>query len=137
MEFPAVLLNVLTGQIESEFHQFVRPTNDPVLSSYCRELTGITQQQVDRAKPFPEVFQSFKQWLEGIIGQKHLIFYTKENLGRNIGQNATFASWSNWDLGECFEMEMKRHQMVRPICMAVWVDFQDEYGVCKDKTFCI
>lgn len=43
VEFPAVLLNTSTGEIESEFHSYVQPQEHPILSKFCTELTGITQ----------------------------------------------------------------------------------------------
>lgn len=43
VEFPAVLLNTKTGEVESEFHTYVQPQEHPVLSDFCTELTGITQ----------------------------------------------------------------------------------------------
>lgn len=43
VEFPAVLLNTSTGDIESEFHTYVQPQEHPTLSEFCTELTGITQ----------------------------------------------------------------------------------------------
>ncbi|CAC5366694.1 ERI2 [Mytilus coruscus] len=43
IEFPAVLLNTSTGKIESEFQFYVQPQEQPTLSEFCRQLTGITQ----------------------------------------------------------------------------------------------
>ena len=43
VEFPAVLLNTSTGEVESEFHTYVQPQEHPILSDFCTELTGITQ----------------------------------------------------------------------------------------------
>lgn len=43
VEFPAVLLNTSTGEVESEFHAYVQPQEHPILSEFCTELTGITQ----------------------------------------------------------------------------------------------
>lgn len=128
-EFPAVLLNVTTSQIESEFRQFVRPTNHPKLSPFCLRLTGITQQQVDQAQSFPEVFRDFMQWLDDITARKQLVFYTKENVGRSVGQNATFSSWASFDLRHYFQLEMRYHRLTRPDSMTVWVDFEVEYKV--------
>lgn len=128
-EFPAVLLNIATGQVESEFHQFVRPTNYPMLSDYCRQLTGITQQKIERSNPFPEVFRAFLQWLNDVTAQKQLVFYTRENLGRMAGQNATFCTWSSFDLRHFFQLEMVNHRLIRPASMAVWIDFEVEYKV--------
>ena len=35
----------------SEFHEYVMPVEHPKLSSFCTELTGIRQQQVDDGLP--------------------------------------------------------------------------------------
>ena len=35
----------------SEFHEYVMPVEHPKLSSFCAELTGIRQQQVDDGLP--------------------------------------------------------------------------------------
>lgn len=43
VEFPAVLLNTNSGEIESEFHMYVQPQEHTKLSDFCKELTGITQ----------------------------------------------------------------------------------------------
>ncbi len=43
VEFPAVLLELSSGKILSEFHHYVTPFENPTLSPFCNELTGITQ----------------------------------------------------------------------------------------------
>ncbi|GFO41858.1 eri1 exoribonuclease 2-like [Plakobranchus ocellatus] len=43
IEFPAVLLNTCTGQIEDEFHYYLQPSEHPILSDFCQQLTGISQ----------------------------------------------------------------------------------------------
>ena len=44
IEFPCALLNVKKGfQIEAIFHEYVRPIHNPKLTTFCTELTGITQ----------------------------------------------------------------------------------------------
>lgn len=52
------------GQVLSEFSSFIKPTVNPLLSSFCTELTSITQKQVDRSKTFPDVIEDFKDWIE-------------------------------------------------------------------------
>ena len=42
IEFPVVLIDVKSKSIKSEFHMYVKPTLDPVLTPFCTELTGIT-----------------------------------------------------------------------------------------------
>lgn len=46
IEFPSVLVNSLTGQLEASFQTYVRPIYYQLLSDFCKELTGIQQIQV-------------------------------------------------------------------------------------------
>ncbi|ESK93004.1 double-strand sirna ribonuclease [Moniliophthora roreri MCA 2997] len=57
--------------VKSEFHAYVRPTWRPLLSSFCTNLTGITQAQVDASSPFSEVLKSLEAFLieQGLIDE--------------------------------------------------------------------
>lgn len=65
IEFPAVLVNACTMEQEFEFHSYVRPTHNPVLTDFCTSLTGISQQTVDAAPVFREVYDRFKDFMTG------------------------------------------------------------------------
>ncbi|KAG0374679.1 hypothetical protein BGX24_010099, partial [Mortierella sp. AD032] len=69
IEFPVVLLDGSTLEIVDEFHSYVRPTHRPILSDFCKDLTGISQETVDSAPTFVEVLERFEEWLtsHGII----------------------------------------------------------------------
>ncbi len=54
------------GEWQEHFQSFVRPTDHPRLSAYCVELTGIRQEQVDKARRFGAVIHAFQDWLETI-----------------------------------------------------------------------
>ena len=43
IEFPTVFIDVATGEVAAEFHQYVKPRLNPHLSEFCTELTGIEQ----------------------------------------------------------------------------------------------
>ena len=45
----------------------VRPVRRPLLTPFCRELTHITQANIDAAQPLGEVWPAFERWL----GQHH------------------------------------------------------------------
>ncbi len=62
IELPSVLLDGDLAVLAS-FESFVRPVHNPTLSDFCRELTGITQADVDAADPFPEVLARHSAWL--------------------------------------------------------------------------
>lgn len=38
-----MLLDLQTGDIVDEFQEYVQPQECPVLSNFCKELTGISQ----------------------------------------------------------------------------------------------
>ena len=46
-----------------EFSKYVRPVLEPILSKFCTELTGITQDKVDLAEPIEIVYEKHFQWL--------------------------------------------------------------------------
>jgi ERI1 exoribonuclease 2 len=46
IEFPSVIVNSVTGQLEACFQTYVRPTCNQLLSDFCKGLTGIQQIQV-------------------------------------------------------------------------------------------
>ena len=55
------------GREVDHFQRFVRPQRRPLLTPFCRELTHITQANIDAAQPLSEVWASFERWL----GQHH------------------------------------------------------------------
>lgn len=67
IEFPVVLLkwNEAAHQLETAdvFHSYVRPTFRPRLTRFCRDLTGVTQPQVDAAPLWNDVVQDFFRFL--------------------------------------------------------------------------
>lgn len=52
------------GNLKSKFSKFVKPMLYPSLSPYCTQLTTISQDMVNSAKSFKEVFKEFYDWAE-------------------------------------------------------------------------
>ncbi len=74
-----------------EFQTFVRPRRLPRLSGFCRELTGITQENVDAAPAFPEALRLFLEWslpLERVL----------------------LATWSRYDLWQ-LDLDLEAHAL--------------------------
>ena len=76
-----------------EFQSFVRPLRLPRLSSFCRELTGITQQDVDAAPAFPEVLRLFLEWSQPV-------------------EQIVLATWSRYDLWQ-LDLDLENHGLAR------------------------
>ena len=77
IEIGGVLLDSEFNEMH-RFHSFVRPTTCPVLSDYCKDLTGITQANVDQSFMFREVWPKFVGFATRI-------------------PNPVFCSWSRFD----------------------------------------
>ncbi|XP_008059390.1 ERI1 exoribonuclease 2 [Carlito syrichta] len=128
IEFPAVLLNTSTGDIESEFHAYVQPQEHPILSKFCMELTGIKQAQVDEAVPLKICLSQFCKWIHKIQQQKNITFATgvSEPSTSDV-KICAFVTWSDWDLGVCLEYECKRKQLLKPVFLNSWIDLRATY----------
>jgi inhibitor of KinA sporulation pathway (predicted exonuclease) len=72
-----------------EFQTFVRPRRLPRLSTFCRELTGITQENVDAAPTFPEALRLFLEWSQPL-------------------ERVVLATWSHYDLWQ-LDLDLEAH----------------------------
>jgi inhibitor of KinA sporulation pathway (predicted exonuclease) len=50
------------GEVRGKFNRFIRPVVHPTLSPFCRQLTTITQEDINRARTFPAVIEEFWDW---------------------------------------------------------------------------
>ncbi|NXA97370.1 ERI2 exoribonuclease, partial [Melanocharis versteri] len=128
VEFPAVLLNTSTGAIESEFHMYVQPQEHPILSEFCTELTGITQNQVDEGVPLNICLSQFLKWIQKIQNEKKIIFSTdSQSNSTSEAKACAFVTWTDWDLGVCLHYECKRKQLRKPDILNSWIDLKATY----------
>lgn len=95
IEFPSVMLAADTLEVVDEFESFVRPTHHPTLTRFCKELTGITQADVDAAPPFAEVLQAHLAWLRshGLPVEGELPY--------------AFITCGDWDLQTMLPMQLR------------------------------
>ncbi|XP_058672192.1 ERI1 exoribonuclease 2 [Ammospiza caudacuta] len=128
IEFPAVLLNTSTGAIESEFHMYVQPQEHPILSEFCKELTGITQNQVDQGVPLNICLSQFMKWIQKIQKEKKIMFSTDSQSNYTSEAKAcAFVTWTDWDLGVCLHYECRRKQLRKPDILNSWIDLKATY----------
>lgn len=71
IEIGAIKLNPY-GEVTGAFNQFIKPVLNPRLSAFCQELTTIEQEDIDRAKSFPDVIERFQDWAE-IFDEDYLL----------------------------------------------------------------
>lgn len=85
------------NQILDQFQSFVLPIENPQLTSFCTELTGIEQHQIDEASTWPKVASALKQFIE-----------------RYESTERIWASWGAWDRKQ-IERESDRHRVSNPL----------------------
>lgn len=129
-EYGAVLLNLENGTILSKFHDYVRPTKHPILSEYCINLTKITQEFINRKETFPIVHQRFIKWIEDISTANQLkLTDPNARMPFLYSRNATFCSWTNWDLGHYYRLDCERNGIIRPGFLRAWIDARKIFAV--------
>jgi 3'-5' exoribonuclease 1 len=80
------------GEVRGKFNRFVKPVAHPTLSIFCKDLTGIVQEDVNRARHFPEVIEEFQDW------------------GRIDEEDYMLCSWGAFDR-KMFEHDCKLHRL--------------------------
>lgn len=80
------------GEHVGSFNSFVKPMQNPKLSSFCTQLTSITQKDIDPAPDFQEVMWDFEEWLNPAENEIVLL------------------SWGDYDLKQ-LSMDAELHQI--------------------------
>jgi inhibitor of KinA sporulation pathway (predicted exonuclease) len=114
IEFPSVVIDIAKGEIVDKIEQFVKPSGDPKLSTFCKNLTTITQAQVDGGVSFEEAFKA------------HAVFCARY-------PNFAITTCGDWDLKTMLPMDAKRHGCSIPGFYRRWVNlkipFMAMYGL--------
>lgn len=108
-QFPSVLVR-LEGHkscIVDEFNTYVRPTLNKTLPQFSIQLTGITQEMVDRSPSLEEALPQYLRWLKshGLLG----------NEGQRMGSWA-FCTWSDADIAAQLVREFHFKNIEIPSC---------------------
>lgn len=115
IEFPVLKVNGHTFDVESTFHEYVQPRVNPVLSSFCTELTGIIQDMVDDQPFFEDVLQGFDRWM------------SENNL---LGPSAkfTFVTFGDWDLLKMLPSQCTYFGIRVPEYMTSWINLKKAFS---------
>jgi len=87
----------------SEFSKFIRPLKNPMLSDYCKNLTTITQEQVDSADCFDTVWKEFLDW---------------------CGDDCVMASWGQYDINQL----SRQSADCKLQCNFAHINMKDKFG---------
>ncbi|CAK9013673.1 unnamed protein product [Durusdinium trenchii] len=119
IEFPVVFLNAKTLEVDLEFHRYVRPTEKPELTDFCRELTGIQQAWVDEADTIDVVLRDFYGFLE-----EHSLFHRPSEGKRCF----SFCTDGPMDIQGFLKRETRRKGMCLRACWQTFIDVKRVFG---------
>lgn len=115
IEFPCIKVNGQTCAIEDTFHQYVKPKENPILTPFCIELTGIIQDMVQNQPYFEERFIQFQQWVE-------------RNGSWKPDQKSIFVTCGDWDLQVMLPKQCKQVNMDIPCEMRRWINVKKAFA---------
>ncbi|VDM83336.1 unnamed protein product [Strongylus vulgaris] len=112
IEFPVAKLDTRTWTVSSYFHQYVRPTANPNITSFCTHLTGIIQEMVDNQPAIDEVLRQFHSWMkdEGLLNSR-----------------TAFVTCGDWDLGIMLPSEAKNKRLEIPDYFSQWINIKKSH----------
>lgn len=95
IEIGAVKINN-KKEIVSEFQRFIKPIRFPILSDFCKELTTITQTDIDDAAHYYEVIAAFKAWI-GLPAEDYMLcswgFYDRKQFESDDAIHNLDSNW--------------------------------------------
>uniref|UniRef100_A0A453EJU8 Exonuclease domain-containing protein n=1 Tax=Aegilops tauschii subsp. strangulata TaxID=200361 RepID=A0A453EJU8_AEGTS len=115
IEFPAVLVDAATGRLESAFRRYIRPKHHPVLTQFCRDLTGIRQEDVDGGVDLGQALRLHDAWLEAAttgVGTKR------------CGGRLAVVTWGDWDCRTMLEFECRFKGIEKPSYFDRWINLR-------------
>lgn len=116
IELPGILVDVRKGLVDRKrsFHTYVKPWRNPILTPFCTELTGITQDKVDNAPSMPQAIKLFEKWYRETIPK---------------GAKVVFAADGPWDFKKfLYEHHVLRDHISLPTLFYEYLDIRTTFS---------
>lgn len=125
IEFPSILYRISDSgkpELLGEFHEYVRPVRFPDLSSFCTELTGITQSTVDCADVLQNVYARHFAWLVSLV--------KSGNTGEKWEDlhNVCFVTCGHWDFRTMWPIEVQQKGLCNHIAYSRYINLKDAFS---------
>lgn len=86
-------VKVVNHEIVDEFQIFIKPVRSQRLTTFCKELTHITQEQVDDGYTFRSAMTDFRKWAGNDAEFLSWGFYDRKQLERDSRYHRINADW--------------------------------------------
>jgi inhibitor of KinA sporulation pathway (predicted exonuclease) len=114
IEFPSILYRVDGDKVTyvDTFHRYVKPEIQQKLTKFCTELTGITQDVVDKADIFKIVYKDHIEWINRYV---------------SVDEELIFATCGHWDLSVMLPRELLNKGLKFNHIYNKYVNIKDEF----------
>ncbi|XP_077992281.1 3'-5' exoribonuclease 1-like [Glandiceps talaboti] len=122
IDIAAIILDSKRLEKVGEFQSYCRPVKHPKLAEFCLELTKISQETVDKADEFPDVWGRFIDWL-------------KSNKLKPLSQTPNFQLVTDgpFDCDKYFYIQFDVSEMTFPRFARQFVELKTEYKAFKRR----
>lgn len=143
IEFPTLLYNVQTRAVEDIFHFYIKPVAYPQLSQFCKNLTGITQEQITNdGIPLKDALYRHELWLheKGLVAsslhdnietnETGCESYVKEDQRSNhrtAQKTFVYLTCGDWDLKTCLPRQLEYNNEKVPSHFKTWINIKKEF----------
>lgn len=107
-------MDVKQKTIVGMFRKFCKPTINPVLSDFCKDLTGVNQSEVNNAEEFPVVLQQFEEWMH--------------SFGLGLDHSFAIVTDGPWDIRRFLSRQLEISGLTFPKWARQWINLR--------KVFC-
>lgn len=101
------------GHERDHFQRFVRPQRRPCLTSFCRELTHISQSDIDGAAALPQVWTQFERWL-----------------AQHAPRLSGWSSWGDYDRRQ-LEQECRQQRLHNPLADVAHLNLKQAFAQAR------
>ena len=101
------------GREVDHFQRFIRPQRRPLLTPFCRQLTRITQANIDSGAPMTVVWEQFERWL-----------------GQHLPKLEGWASWGDYDRKQ-LEQEWRQKQLDSALLQLPHMNLKQQFAQAR------
>jgi len=123
IEFPCLKIDTKSFNVIDEFHSYVQPKFNPILSEFCTELTGILQETVNDQPYLPKVLDNFQNWLKS------------GNLNSETAENFAVVTCGDWDLKTCLPNQCEAYGIDVPFWAKKWINLKRSHQIVHHGKF--
>ncbi|XP_026290554.1 ERI1 exoribonuclease 3-like isoform X2 [Frankliniella occidentalis] len=116
IEFPCLKIDSSTFETLGKFHIYVRPVKHPLLTPFCVNLTGISQEMVDGQLPFSEALTEFLKWIAN-----------SDTLLHGPQANSALVTCGDWDLLKMLPNQCALSGIPIPSEMKSWINIKKSF----------